>query len=106
METQFTDRYTSFPDLDHGQEGVPHVATTCWNVDGVQFSTDILVLSWGFILQGFTGELNPVFSLDGEPVKADVSSRTFQKIQADTLLPERGKYTGIFAFDARTAIRL
>ena len=104
METPFADRYTCFPHLDYGHERVPQLTTARWKADGIQFSVDILVLSWAVILHAFTGELHPVFSLDGEAVRADCSARTFSKIHADTLLPEGGKYTGIFTFDARTTI--
>ncbi|KAJ5170685.1 uncharacterized protein N7500_003468 [Penicillium coprophilum] len=67
------DRFTQFPAVNDDND----VHIMPWQVDA-QLPSDILALSWALLLRAFTTEENPVFVLNGVPVKANISAQTVQ----------------------------
>ncbi|OJD13322.1 hypothetical protein AJ78_06213 [Emergomyces pasteurianus Ep9510] len=82
MDPTLGERYTSFPDLDYGQEKVPSSAAIDWKVENCQLTVDMLILSWASWLKSVTGQEFPIFCFDGQPIKANLVAGTYQ-----TLLP-------------------
>jgi amino acid adenylation domain-containing protein len=67
------DRFTQFPVNNDGDD----VHIVPWQVDA-QLPSEIFALSWAVLLRAFTTDENPVFVLNGAPVKADLSAQTVQ----------------------------
>ncbi|KAJ5365051.1 AMP-dependent synthetase/ligase [Penicillium concentricum] len=65
------DRFTQFPAINDDDD----IHIVPWQVDA-QLPSDIFALSWAILLCGFTTDENPVFVLNGVPVKANLSVRT------------------------------
>src|ERR1700684_2353338 len=78
-------RFTIFPNLYRNirQDGSLQEVTE-WSVEDQEISLDVLVLSWAMLLRSFTDDEFPVFALDGEPVRADLSTRTFYKVETES----------------------
>ncbi|KAJ6168553.1 hypothetical protein N7497_001396 [Penicillium chrysogenum] len=68
------DRFTQFPAVNDDGDDV-HIVP--WQVDA-QLPSEIFALSWAVLLRAFTTDENPVFLLNGAPVKADLSAQTVQ----------------------------
>ncbi|PGH14806.1 hypothetical protein AJ79_02822 [Helicocarpus griseus UAMH5409] len=100
MEATSGERYTSFPDLDYGQDEVPSSITIDWKVDDCHLSVNALVLSWASLLKSITGNESPIFSLDGQPIKADPSAGNFRTVDLDESMQGQRAYTGIFTTDS------
>ncbi|KAJ6180280.1 hypothetical protein N7519_010741 [Penicillium mononematosum] len=66
------DRFTQFPAVNDDGDDV-HIVP--WQVDA-QLPSEIFALSWAVLLRAFTTDENPVFLLNGAPVKADLSAQT------------------------------
>ncbi|KAJ5503068.1 AMP-dependent synthetase/ligase [Penicillium fimorum] len=62
------DRFTHFPAVNDDDD----VHIVPWQVDA-QLPSDIFALSWAILLRAFTTDENPVFLLNGVPVKANLS---------------------------------
>lgn len=88
--------YTQFPDLNPEERDVSEVTTIPWGTDGTGIPLDTLTLSWAALLRSFTGEEYPTFILDGVPVQADLTERSFNPIRPEVLMQEGGGYCGIF----------
>ncbi|KAJ5447818.1 AMP-dependent synthetase/ligase [Penicillium cf. griseofulvum] len=65
------DRFTQFPAVNDDDD----VHVIPWQVDA-QLPTDIFALSWAILLREFTTDENPVFLLNGVPVKTDLFLQT------------------------------
>lgn len=101
MDRTLGRRYTTFPDLDYGQEEVPRSITIAWRVERCQLVVDVLILSWASLLKSVTGHECPTFCFDGQPIEADLNTATFQTVCLDTHVRGHGNYTGIFTANAR-----
>ncbi|KAJ5770743.1 uncharacterized protein N7511_002794 [Penicillium nucicola] len=66
------DRFTQFPVVNDDGHAV-HVLP--WQVDA-QLPAELLAMSWAVLLRAFTTDDTPVFLLNGNPVKADLSAQT------------------------------
>ncbi|KLJ10032.1 hypothetical protein EMPG_14550 [Blastomyces silverae] len=86
MDPTLDGRYTSFPELDYGQEEVPSSIAISWNVGNCQLAVDVLILSWASLLKSVTGHECPTFCLDGQSIKADLDAGTFQPVHLDKWL--------------------
>ncbi|OAX83260.1 hypothetical protein ACJ72_02381 [Emergomyces africanus] len=80
MDPTLGERYTSFPDLDYGQEDLPGSVAVDWKVETCPLTADILILSWATLLKSVTGHECPTFCFDGQPIKADLAAGTFQNL--------------------------
>ncbi|PGH18000.1 hypothetical protein AJ80_04621 [Polytolypa hystricis UAMH7299] len=100
MEACLPERYTGFPDLDYGQEPIPAKTSVDWQAPAAELSIETIILSWASLLQSLTGKECPVFCANGEPVKADLSARSFERVNLDSTLERHGRYTGIFTLDS------
>ncbi|EGC41890.1 nonribosomal peptide synthetase [Histoplasma capsulatum var. duboisii H88] len=80
MDRTLGRRYTTFPDLDYGQEEVPRSITIAWRVERCQLVVDVLILSWASLLKSVTGHECPTFCFDGQPIEADLNTATFQTL--------------------------
>ena len=80
-------RFTIFPNLYRNirQDGSLQEVIE-WSVECQEISLDVLVLSWAMLLQSFTDDEFPVFTLDGEPVRADLSTRTFYNVETESIV--------------------
>ncbi|KAK2788223.1 NRPS [Onygenales sp. PD_12] len=93
------ERYTSFPDLEYGQDKVPSYITTAWSVEGCQLPVETLVISWAFLLKSITGQENPIFCLNGQPINVNLDTGDSKAVQLDESVQGQGTYTGIFTAD-------
>ncbi|CAI7665164.1 unnamed protein product [Penicillium glandicola] len=90
------DRFTQFPAVNDDGDDV-HIVP--WQVDA-QLPSDILALSWAVLLRAFTTDENPVFLLNGEPVKADLSAQTVQPADLAAVSDLSVKHTAIVLGDS------
>ncbi|ODH26883.1 hypothetical protein ACO22_04378 [Paracoccidioides brasiliensis] len=103
MNTAPVERYTSFPDLNYGQEELPSSSSVDWKVDICQLTVNTLILSWASLLKSFTGHENPVFCFNGQAIKADLAAKDFRAIDLEGNIQGQWTFTGIFTIDARFA---
>ncbi|PGH01201.1 hypothetical protein GX51_05397 [Blastomyces parvus] len=96
MDPSLAGRYTSFPELDYGQEEVPSSIAISWNAGTCQLAVDVLILSWASLLKSVTGHECPTFCLDGQSIKVDPDAGTFETVQLDKWGQGGRSYTGIF----------
>ena len=90
------DRYTGFPELDYGEEAVLGYMEVPWVCTDSRLSISSLVLSWAAVLGGLAGEKNPVFSVDNEPIRADLYTGTYRKARVGESQSRYFDFTGIF----------
>ncbi|KAJ5977485.1 hypothetical protein N7501_000827 [Penicillium viridicatum] len=85
------DRFTQFPAVnDDG--GDVHILP--WQIDA-QLPAEIFALSWAVLLRAFTTDENPVFLLNGMPVKADLSAQTVQPADLAAVSDLSTKHTAV-----------
>ncbi|KAI3109232.1 hypothetical protein CBS147333_5862 [Penicillium roqueforti] len=89
------DRFTQFPAVNDDGDDV-HIVP--WQVDA-QLPSEILALSWAVLLRAFTTDENPVFLLNGAPVKADLSAQTVQPAHLAAVSDLSVKHTAIVLGD-------
>ncbi|CAG7956192.1 unnamed protein product [Penicillium salamii] len=89
------DRFTQFPAVNDDGEDV-HVIP--WNLDH-QLPSEVLALSWAVLLRAFTTDENPVFLLNGAPVKADLSTQTVQPADLASVADLSVKHTAVVLGD-------
>ena len=77
------DRYTQLLPFITGCGGSSQDASVQWQLGEHALPTDALVLAWADLLSSFTGDECPVFVLNGNPVKVDLTARTFRTISLD-----------------------
>ncbi|KAK2807041.1 NRPS [Emmonsiellopsis sp. PD_5] len=99
MDAITGERYTSFPDLDYGQDEVPSYITTAWSVEDCQLPVETLAISWAFLLKSITGQENPILCLNGQPIKVNLDTGNSKTVQLDESIHGQGTYTGIFTVD-------
>ena len=93
-------RYTQLLPFIAGCGDTSQRASVQWQLDGYALPTDVLALAWADLLYSFTGDECPVFVLDGDPVKADVFSRTFRSISSDLSPHGSDRCTALFTKDS------
>lgn len=96
MDSYTDERYTRFPDLDYGKESIPGYIDIPWVCTDRRLTISSLVLSWATVLGGLTGEHDPVFSVDNEPIKADLHAGIYRKARVDESQSSPSYFTGIF----------
>ncbi|KAJ5498446.1 AMP-dependent synthetase/ligase [Penicillium expansum] len=89
------DRFTQFPAVNDDGDDV-HIIP--WQVDA-QLPSEIFALSWAVLLRAFTTDENPVFLLNGAPVKADLSTQTVQPADLAVVSDLSGKHTAVVLGD-------
>ncbi|KAL1958105.1 hypothetical protein VTO42DRAFT_5145 [Malbranchea cinnamomea] len=100
METYHGSRYTAFPDLNYGDELVPECTTVPWTCGDSRPAISTLVLSWAAVLGSLAGEENPIFSLDNEPIRVDLDTGTYRKVQVDESQNTSLGFTGIYTSES------
>jgi amino acid adenylation domain-containing protein len=89
------DRFTQFPAVnDDGDE----VQIVPWNLD-IELPSKVLELSWAILLRAFATDENPVFLLNGTPVKANLSSQTVEPADLATVSDLSLKHTAVVLGD-------
>ncbi|KAL1967788.1 hypothetical protein VTN77DRAFT_2477 [Rasamsonia byssochlamydoides] len=96
-------RFTPFPDIYPKAGQNLSRSETEWRLDGPAIPLEVLVLSWASLLSSFTGEEYPVFALNGEPVKADLYTKSFQPSRLDSTAQEVEGYTAIVTDNLQNA---
>ncbi|KAJ5815263.1 AMP-dependent synthetase/ligase [Penicillium riverlandense] len=86
------DRYTQFPVSD-GEAVAPAVVP--WQLDELFLPSDVYVRSWASLLHAFTTDEHPVFRLNTEPVKVDLSTRTIQPAVLDAASDASERHTAV-----------
>ena len=89
------DRFTQFPAVNDDGNDV-HIVP--WHLD-VRLPSEILALSWAVLLRAFTTDEDPVFLLNGTPVKADLSVQTVQPADLATVSDLSVKHTAVVLGD-------
>ncbi|KAK9848893.1 AMP-dependent synthetase/ligase [Penicillium brevicompactum] len=89
------DRFTQFPAVNDDGEEV-HVIP--WNLD-CQLPSEVLAVSWAVLLRAFTTDENPVFLLNGAPVKADLAAQTVQPADLASVADLSVKHTAVVLGD-------
>jgi amino acid adenylation domain-containing protein len=89
------DRFTQFPAVNDDGNDV-HIVP--WHLD-IQLPSEVLALSWAILLRAFTTDENPVFLLNGAPVKADLSIQTVQPADLATVSDLSVKHTAVVLGD-------
>lgn len=98
---QIMDRYTQLLPFISGCGDLSQQVSVQWQLDEHAVPVDVLVLSWAALLYSFTGDGCPVFALNGNPVKADLSSRTFRPISLDVDSDVSGRCTAVYLEDSQ-----
>lgn len=99
------DRYTQLlPFISH-HDGLAEQVSVQWQLDVPSIPVEILALSWADLLYSFTGAENPVFTLNGAPVKVDLSSRMVQAAALDSNPDFSGKHTALFIGDSSEPVQ-
>ncbi|KAJ5788123.1 hypothetical protein N7457_003113 [Penicillium paradoxum] len=89
------DRFTQFPTVNDDGDAV-HIIP--WQMN-VQLPSEIFPLSWAVLLRAFTTDDNPVFLLNGAPVKVDLSSQTLQPADLAAVSDLSVKHTAVVLGD-------
>ncbi|CAG8889549.1 unnamed protein product [Penicillium egyptiacum] len=89
------DRFTQFPAVNDDGDDV-HIVP--WQVDA-QLPSEIFALSWAVLLRAFTTDENPVFLLNGAPVKVDLSAQTVQPADLAAVSDLSLKHTAVVLGD-------
>jgi amino acid adenylation domain-containing protein len=92
---KFMDRFTQFPAVNDDGDDV-HIVP--WHLN-IQLPSEVLELSWAILLRAFTTDENPVFLLNGAPVKADLSSQTVQPADLAPVSDLSRKHTAVVLGD-------
>ncbi|KAH8695924.1 nonribosomal siderophore peptide synthase SidC [Talaromyces proteolyticus] len=89
------DRLTVFPDIYPSDNTLE--TEVPWSLaDAIPVSVETLVLSWASLLHAYTGEEQPVFTLDQSPVKVDLAQAHFDTVSLHaTTQPNDIYYTSI-----------
>jgi hypothetical protein len=98
MDDRSADRYTRFLELNFGEELHAGIAKVSWTCHDSKLTINDLILSWAAVLGSLTGEGNPVFSVDDEPIRVTLAAGTFRKARLDETLRDQG-FTGIYTQD-------
>lgn len=99
MDHDAIDRCTQFPDLSPQSQLNPHAEGVTWEHEVKPLPLEILVLSWATLVHSFTGDPNPVFYVDNEAIKVDLTRWTFGKTKVETLDHGVDRSTGIDVHD-------
>ena len=95
-------RYTQLLPFTNGHgESAGQEASVEWQLHHA-VSTNVIVLSWAALLHAFTNDESPVFVLNGNPVKADLSTGTFEPVSVDADYGS-GACTAVFIEDGSKA---
>ena len=95
------DRFTQPPPFP-GDESQP--TSISWQMNGPVLPVDVSVLSWAALLHSFTNNEISVFTLNGLPVKVDLSASKVHDIALDTGLDVSESYTAVVIEDAPEAL--
>ncbi|KAL1852944.1 NRPS protein [Paecilomyces lecythidis] len=96
------DRYTSVPQFhSHGDDTPLSRTVVEWKIPGDSISNELLALAWATLLRSFTGVECPVFSVNGRPVRADLSTRTIYDVPDLVPQPE-STYSAIITEGVQT----
>ncbi|KAJ5543007.1 hypothetical protein N7461_009010 [Penicillium sp. DV-2018c] len=90
------DRFTQFPAVNEDGADV-HIIP--WQVDA-RLPCEVIALSWAVLLRAFTTEGNPIFLLNGAPVKTDISARTVQPAELAPVSDLSIRHTAVVLGDA------
>ncbi|KAJ5591736.1 uncharacterized protein N7459_002105 [Penicillium hispanicum] len=91
------DHLTRFPALNVA-DGAVHARST-WPVDTAALPTELLAISWAYLLHSFTTEETPVFLLNGSPIKVDLFARSIRPATLDAVSELSTKHTAVFVGD-------
>lgn len=86
------DRQTQFSVSD-GEAVVPAVVP--WQLDAPFLPSDVYVRSWARLLHAFTMDEHPVFWVNTQPVKVDLSTRTIQPAVLDVAPDASERHTAV-----------
>lgn len=92
-------RYTQLLPFITGLDGLSQKVSAPWHLNSQSLPADVLVLSWADLLYAFTGDESPVFALNGNPVKADLSFRTVESVELDLASDAADRGTAISVDD-------
>lgn len=97
MGTPDVETFTQFPDLGStvSAEEPDSDNSISWQFDAFDLPKEIIVLSWAALLSSFTEVSEPVFTLDGKPVKVDLVGRTCKDVEIEDT-QQRRKYTALW----------
>lgn len=89
------DRFTQFPAVNDDGDTV-HIVP--WQVDA-QLPSEIFAVSWATLLRAFTTDEDPVFLLNGAPVKVNLSTQTLQPADLAAVADHSVKHTAVVLGD-------
>ncbi|KAI9678784.1 MAG: NRPS [Caeruleum heppii] len=96
--------FTSFPDLRSTTDtsSAASLPQQKCIVSGVQHDTplDVLVISWAFLLAGYTGSASPVFQLDRRAIQVNLSRCEYSDLSLSGSHLQRPQYTAVYSQDA------
>src|SRR2546421_8020931 len=92
MEEDQIFQYTQFPNLtaiNQPSEGRAFLHTH-WQGWFLSLPDDVLILGWASLLQAYTRVSVPIFSLNGHPIRVDVSQKKWSDVQMHEILEGAG----------------
>ncbi|EAW06285.1 nonribosomal siderophore peptide synthase SidC [Aspergillus clavatus NRRL 1] len=93
------DRFTQLPPFTSENAVATQGNSIPWAWDGPALSSQIYISSWANLLFALTADESPVFMVNGRPVKADLSSKTYHPATLDAGTEVSESYTELWMAD-------
>jgi hypothetical protein len=87
-------RYTEFPNL-YGTVQSRYAPATLQIVWPVSLAPELLISSWSTLLRLYTNITEPVFSLEGRPIKVSAASGSWNEVEVEDADGRDGHHTSI-----------